>query len=182
MQSDHRWGCDISRQLDHASNILDHLHVEHIAETECILRLVESPSEAIRLILEACGFEPVEGPIDRLELNQDELEAITDALDIAFADDMTGDMQGRHTAEAINRLRDKLNRYAEGHPKPKRSIRDELREHQLATGCTDDHMVEILCDFIQKLDNDGQLEAPWYAWLFEYVADRLDTGPMGQGG
>ena len=56
-------------------------------------------------------------------------------------------------------------------------IREELRAHQVATDCTDDRMVGILCDFIQKLDDDGQLEAPWEQWLFEFVVENLERGP-----
>lgn len=56
-------------------------------------------------------------------------------------------------------------------------IREELRAHQIATDCTDDHMVGILCKFIQKLDDDGQLQAPWEQWLFEFVVDELERGP-----
>lgn len=56
-------------------------------------------------------------------------------------------------------------------------IREQIRDHQTATGCTDDRMVGILCDFIQKLDDDGQLEAPWDQWLFEFVIENLERGP-----
>lgn len=58
-----------------------------------------------------------------------------------------------------------------------KTIREQLRDHQIATDCTDDRMVGILCDFIQKLDDDGQLEAPWDQWLFEFVVENLEHGP-----
>lgn len=57
------------------------------------------------------------------------------------------------------------------------TLREELRQHQKATDCSDDRMVSILCDFIQKLDDDGTLEAPWYEWLLEFVVDNLELGP-----
>jgi hypothetical protein len=61
------------------------------------------------------------------------------------------------------------------------TLREELREHQAATGTTDDHMVQMLCDFLEKLDNDGQLEGSWYEGLFEFVVDNLSLPPPGNG-
>lgn len=105
-----------------------------------------------------------------LHFTQEELEAINDALDIAFGE---GDHE-LHTLQGVDRLRKKLNDYAHG---KRMTLREELRKHQEATDCSDDRMVEILCGFIEKLDNDGQLEGPWYEWLFEWVADELFQPP-----
>lgn len=58
-----------------------------------------------------------------------------------------------------------------------KTLREELREHQAATHCSDDHMVGILCDFLEKLDDDADLGCLWHETLFAYVADRLEKLP-----
>lgn len=110
-----------------------------------------------------------------LHFTHSELEAISDAFDIAFGDEALDQSQ----TAMITMLREKFAQYAEGPEpeKPLKTLRQELREHQEATNCSDDQMVEILCGFIEKLDDDGQLEGPWYEWLFEWVTDHLHRAP-----
>lgn len=61
------------------------------------------------------------------------------------------------------------------------SLRELIRDHQNATDCDDDTMVGILCDFIEWLDDKGG-EFDYPNELQYFVVDKLDCGPMGQGG
>lgn len=58
------------------------------------------------------------------------------------------------------------------------NLREELRQHQVATGASDDRMVQVLCDFLQKLDMDEDLGDLWQESLFEFVVDNLDVRPI----
>lgn len=59
-----------------------------------------------------------------------------------------------------------------------KTFREQLRDHQLATDCTDDHMVGILCDFIEKMDNEDGPVGDYMNELTNYVVERLERGPM----
>lgn len=52
---------------------------------------------------------------------------------------------------------------------------EHLLEHKAATDATDRQLVYILCKFIDKLDDDGNL--PHTDNLFEFVADELSELP-----
>ena len=57
------------------------------------------------------------------------------------------------------------------------TTRQLLIDHQLATDCTDGQMVEILCSFLESLDDQGELSHTWSERLGEFVASQLERGP-----
>jgi len=102
----------------------------------------------------------------------DELEALTDALDIAFGDNDGKDL-------AVEKLRQKLNDYALGVPPmiTVKTMRELLREHQTATGCDDNQMVEILCDYIERVDNWDVDRDDIAGGVIPFVVEKLEQGP-----
>lgn len=105
--------------------------------------------------------------MSKLDLTQEELEAIVDALDIAYADEPGS------RSDLVDALRLKLDEYA--NPIPGKGLRDLIRDHQEATDCSDDTMVHILCDFLVQLDDAGHL--PSDLDPIDYVVERLERGP-----
>lgn len=54
---------------------------------------------------------------------------------------------------------------------------DTIREHQAATDATDARIIELLCDYIEQLDEDGDLPPDWNDKLMDQVTSELAVFP-----
>lgn len=57
------------------------------------------------------------------------------------------------------------------------SLRELLREHQRATDCSDDRMVGILSDYLERLDK--VCIGCWRQPLLDFIVENLEQGPPG---
>lgn len=59
---------------------------------------------------------------------------------------------------------------------------DIIREHQAATDATDARIIELLCDYIEQLDEDGDLPPDWNDKLMDQVTSELAVLPGDRSG
>lgn len=57
------------------------------------------------------------------------------------------------------------------------NVRDILREHQEATDCDDSHLLNILCEFLDREPREPHRRVMMHNRLYDYVVQRLERLP-----